>query len=39
VRPDAIVAMHVTAPIPDPARVLADLLDQVLAKPVAVPST
>ena len=39
VRPDAIVAMRVTAPCPDPARFLADVLDQVLARPVAVPST
>ena len=39
VRPDAIVAMRVTAPVPDPARFLADVLDQVLARPVAVPST
>jgi hypothetical protein len=38
VRPDAIVAMRVTAPVPDPARFLADVLDQVLARPVAVPS-
>ena len=33
VRPDAIVAMRVTAPVPDPARFLADVLDQVLARP------
>jgi putative polyketide hydroxylase len=39
VRPDAIVAMRVTAPVPDPAGFLADVLDQVLARPVAVPST
>ncbi|GAA2144487.1 hypothetical protein GCM10009760_32040 [Kitasatospora kazusensis] len=39
VRPDAIVAMRVTAPAPDPARLLTDVLDQVLAHPVAVPST
>ncbi|MBV8933855.1 MAG: FAD-dependent monooxygenase, partial [Kutzneria sp.] len=39
VRPDAIVAMRVTASVPDPARFLADTLDQVLARPVAVPST
>ncbi len=38
VRPDAIVAMRVRAPVPDPARFLADVLDQVLARPVAVPS-
>ncbi|MER8072957.1 hypothetical protein ABTZ59_32240 [Streptomyces sp. NPDC094034] len=38
VRPDAIVAMRVTAPAPDPARFLADALDQVLARPVMVPS-
>ena len=38
VRPDAIVAMRVGAPVPDPARFLADVLDQVLARPVAVPS-
>ncbi|MCD9877054.1 hypothetical protein LJ657_26150 [Streptomyces sp. NR30] len=31
VRPDAVVAMQVTAPAPDPARFLADDLDQVLA--------
>lgn len=37
VRPDAIVALRVTAPVPDPARYLADVLDQVLARPVAVP--
>ncbi|MGO1052443.1 FAD-dependent monooxygenase [Crossiella sp. CA198] len=37
VRPDAIVAMRVTAPVPDPARFLADVLDQVLARPVPVP--
>lgn len=39
VRPDAIVAMRVTTPVPDPARFLADVLDQVPARPVAVPST
>jgi putative polyketide hydroxylase len=39
VRPDAIVAMRVTAPVQDPARFLAGVLDQVLARPVAVPST
>ena len=39
VRPDAIVAMRVPAPVQDPARFLADVLDQVLARPVAVPST
>ncbi len=39
VRPDAIVALRVTAPVPDPARFLADVLDRVLARPVAVPST
>jgi 2-polyprenyl-6-methoxyphenol hydroxylase-like FAD-dependent oxidoreductase len=38
VRPDAIVAMRVTEPGPDPARFLADVLDRVLARPVAVPS-
>lgn len=38
VRPDAIVAMRVTAPVPDPAQFLADVLDQVLARPVVVPS-
>lgn len=38
VRPDAIVAMRVTAPVPDPARFLAGVLDQLLARPVAVPS-
>jgi hypothetical protein len=37
VRPDGIVAMRVTAPAPDPARFLADALDQLLARPVAVP--
>jgi hypothetical protein len=39
VRPDAIVAMRVTAPVPDPARLLADVLDQVQARPVPVSST
>lgn len=39
VRPDAIVAMRATAPVPDPAQFLADVLDHVLARPVAVPST
>ncbi|PUB24794.1 2-polyprenyl-6-methoxyphenol hydroxylase-like FAD-dependent oxidoreductase [Promicromonospora sp. AC04] len=39
VRPDAIVAMRVAAPVQDPARFLAGVLDQVLARPVAVPST
>jgi len=39
VRPDAIVAMRATAPVPDPARFLADVLDQVLARPVSAPST
>lgn len=39
VRPDAIVAMRVTAPVPHPERFLADILDQVLARPVAVPSS
>ncbi|MEO6085955.1 MAG: FAD-dependent monooxygenase [Umezawaea sp.] len=39
VRPDTIVAMRVAAPVPDPARFLTDVLDQVLARPVAVPST
>ncbi len=39
VRPDAIVAMRVSAPGPDPARFLTDVLDRVLARPVAVPST
>ena len=38
VRPDAIVAMRVTAPVPDPAPFLTDILDQVLARPVPVPS-
>jgi putative polyketide hydroxylase len=32
VRPDAIVAMRVTVTAPDPARFLADVLDQVLAR-------
>jgi putative polyketide hydroxylase len=39
VRPDAIVAMRVTAPVPDPARFIANVLDQLLARPIAVPST
>jgi putative polyketide hydroxylase len=38
VRPDAIVAMRVAAPVPDTSRFLADVLDQVLARPVAAPS-
>ncbi|GLZ37253.1 FAD-dependent monooxygenase [Actinokineospora sp. NBRC 105648] len=38
VRPDAIVAMRVTAPVPDPARFLTGVLDQVLARPIPVPS-
>ncbi|SFB33031.1 2-polyprenyl-6-methoxyphenol hydroxylase [Amycolatopsis marina] len=37
VRPDAIVAMRVTALVPDPARLLTDVLDQVLARPTPVP--
>jgi putative polyketide hydroxylase len=39
VRPDGIVAMRTTAPTPDPARFLTEVLDQVLARPVPVPST
>ncbi|WP_216215868.1 FAD-dependent monooxygenase [Amycolatopsis aidingensis] len=39
VRPDAIIAMRATAPVLDPARFLADILHQVLARRVAVPST
>ncbi len=39
VRPDAIVALRVTTPVHDPARFLADVLDRVLARPVAVPAT
>lgn len=38
VRPDAIVAMRVTAVVPDPPRFLADVLDQVLARPAAIRS-
>ncbi|AXB41370.1 hypothetical protein A4R43_01565 [Amycolatopsis albispora] len=37
VRPDAIVALRATNPVPDAARFLTDVLDRVLAKPVAVP--
>jgi hypothetical protein len=36
VRPDAIVAMRVPALVPGAGRYLADVLDQVLARPVAV---
>jgi putative polyketide hydroxylase len=39
VRPDGIVAMRTTTPTPDPARFLTEVLDQVLARPVPVPST
>jgi hypothetical protein len=39
VRPDGIVAMRTMAPTPDPARFLTEVLDQVLARPVPVPST
>lgn len=39
VRPDAIVAMRTTAPGPDPTRFLTDVLDQVLARTVDVPSS
>ncbi|WP_033825565.1 FAD-dependent monooxygenase [Kitasatospora sp. MBT63] len=39
VRPDAIVAMRITSPVPDPARHLAEVLDQLLARPVPVPGT
>lgn len=39
VRPDGIVAMRATAPATDPARFLTEVLDQVLARPVPVPST
>lgn len=39
VRPDGIVAMRTTTPTPDPTRFLTEVLDQVLARPVAVPST
>lgn len=35
VRPDAIVAMRATTPAPNPTRFLTDVLDQVLARPVA----
>ncbi|MGC4938620.1 FAD-dependent monooxygenase [Kribbella sp. DT2] len=38
VRPDAIVALRVTAPVTDPARFLANALNQLLARPIAVPS-
>jgi putative polyketide hydroxylase len=34
VRPDTIVAMRATAPVPNPTRFLTDALDQVLARPV-----
>lgn len=37
VRPDAIVALRATDPGPDPTRILTAALDQVLARPVAVP--
>lgn len=37
VRPDAVVAMRAMAAVPDPARLLTDVLDQVLVRPVAVP--
>jgi len=37
VRPDGIVAIQVRAPVEDPARFLAAVLDRVLARPVAVP--
>ena len=39
VRPDGIVAMRTTTLTPDPARFLTGVLDQVLARPVPVPST
>ncbi|KAA2261486.1 2,4-dichlorophenol 6-monooxygenase [Solihabitans fulvus] len=39
VRPDGIVAMRAMAPAPDPVRFLTGVLDQVLARPVPVPST
>ncbi|MFC8125685.1 FAD-dependent monooxygenase [Streptomyces sp. NPDC057302] len=39
VRPDGIVAMRATEPATDPARFLTEVLDQVLARPVPVPST
>jgi putative polyketide hydroxylase len=35
VRPDAIVAMRVTTPTPDPTRLLANTLDHLLARPIA----
>ncbi|MFF0033407.1 FAD-dependent monooxygenase [Streptomyces avermitilis] len=38
VRPDGIVAMRATASVTDPARFLTEVLDQVLARPVPVPS-
>lgn len=38
VRPDGIVAMRATTSVPDPARYLTEVLDQVLARPVPVPS-
>ncbi|MFF8957402.1 hypothetical protein [Streptomyces sp. NPDC014894] len=37
VRPDAIVAMRATAPVPDPARFLTGVLDQLLARPNTAP--
>ncbi|MER6254670.1 FAD-dependent monooxygenase [Streptomyces sp. NPDC001584] len=39
VRPDGIVAMRAAEPATDPARFLTEVLDQVLARPVQVPST
>ncbi|MGW3056754.1 FAD-dependent monooxygenase [Streptomyces goshikiensis] len=39
IRPDGIVAMRATASATDPARFLTQVLDQVLARPVPVPST
>ncbi|GAA0926446.1 FAD-dependent monooxygenase [Kribbella koreensis] len=39
VRPDAIVAMRVSAAVPDPARFITDALDQLLARPIPVPTT
>jgi len=39
VRPDGIVAMRTSTSSPDPARFLTEVLDQVLARPVPVPST
>ncbi|MFD7925595.1 hypothetical protein [Streptomyces sp. NPDC059742] len=39
VRPDGIVAMRATAAVTDPTRFLTEVLDQVLARPVPIPST